>query len=106
MSGSVIFYNMSDVCELGIHPCCPMRPSRPPQEEHTSVAPSYNFKRYINTLSFMYLGVAITRIHSMVDCNREEYTHHPRLLPENTVGQSISCPTQTHADEYRVASED
>ena len=38
MSGSVIFYNMSDVCELGIHPCCPMRPSRPPQEEHTSVA--------------------------------------------------------------------
>ena len=54
----------------------------------------------------MYLGVAITRIHSMVDCNREEYTHHPRLLPENTVGQSISCPTQPHADEYRVASED
>ena len=49
MSGSVIFYNMSDVCELGIHPCCPMGPSRPPQEEHTSVAPSYNFKRYINT---------------------------------------------------------
>ena len=54
----------------------------------------------------MYLGVGIPRIHCMVDCNREEYTDHPRLLPENTVGQSISCPTQPHADEYRVASED
>ena len=53
----------------------------------------------------MYLGVGIPR-HCMVDCKREEYTDHPRLLPENTVGQSISCPTQPHADEYIVASED
>ena len=43
---------------------------------------------------------------NMVDCYREEYTHHPRLLPEKTVAQSISCPTQLHSDEYRVASED